>query len=749
MTNLPLTRLAFLLMAVATAPVQAQSPSESVLHSFAPGPPHGSSPYAGLIRDDAGNLYGTTSGGGAWGFGTVYKVDQVGHQTVLYSFTGGADGSQPGAGVILDAAGNLYGNTTYGGAAPNLNGSGVVYKLDAGGHQTVLYTFTGGPYSANPSASLVLDPTGNIYGTTPLGGAYKGGTFFKLDTALHHTVLHSFTGKADGSGPNGVFLDSAGNFFGTTYSGGKSGAGVIFKMDTAGHETLLYSFTGGSDGGGPQSGVVRDAAGNLYGVAGHGTAGYGVVFKLDTAGRESVLYTFSGGADGRDPIGLVADSAGNLYGTTYEGGLSGCYSTCGVVYKVDSAGRETVLYSFTGLGGGNPIAGVILDSAGNLYGTTQFGGNSGAVGDGVVYKLDTAGLETMLYSFPRGVDGAGPQAAVVRDPAGNLYGTTFKGGIADFGVVYQLDAAGHETLLHTFTGGADGRLPAAALIRDSAGNLYGTARGGGAGGAGVVFKLDTALNFTVLYSFTGGADGGGPWASLTRDSSGNLYGTTQSGGVGNAGVVFKLSAAGLETVLHSFTGGADGAKPIAGVILDSAGNLYGATPFGGIAGSSGHGIVYKLDQAGDLTVLYRFTGGADGGDPNAGVIRDSAGNLYGTTIHGGTAAAGVVYMVDQSGQEMVLHDFTGGADGSAPYAGVVRDSAGNLYGTTYRGGAGDAGVVFKLDVAGRETILYAFTGLADGANPQAGVIFDPAGGFYGTASSGGQQSAGVIFKLAP
>jgi uncharacterized repeat protein (TIGR03803 family) len=123
------------------------------------------------------------------------------------------------------------------------------------------------------------------------------------------------------------------------------------------------------------------------------------------------------------------------------------------------------------------------------------------------------------------------------------------------------------------------------------------------------------------------------------------------------------------------------------------------------------------------------------------VIRDSAGNLYGTTIHGGTAAAGVVYMVDQSGQEMVLHDFTGGADGSAPYAGVVRDSAGNLYGT--------AGVVFKLDVAGHETILYAFTGLADGANPQAGVIFDPAGGFYGTASSGGQQSAGVIFKLAP
>ena len=390
--------------------------------------------------------------------------------------------------------------------------------------------------------------------------------------------------------------------------------------------------------------------------------------------------------------------------------------------------------------GASPYAGVIRDSAGNLYGTT-FGG--GTAGRGVVYKLDTAGHETVLYSFTGGADGGDPYAGVIRDSAGDLYGTTFGGGAAGAGVVYKLDPADHETVLYSFTGGADGGNPYAGVIPDSAGNLYGTTYGGAAG-AGVVFKVNTASQETVLSSFTGGADGGNPYAGVIPDSAGNLYGTTYGGAAG-AGVVFKVNTASQETVLSSFTGGADGGNPYAGVIPDSAGNLYGTT-YGGAAGA---GVVFKVNTASQETVLYSFTGGADGWAPNAGVISDSAGNLYGTTVNGGTAGRGVVYKLDTAGQETVLYSFRGGADGAFPFAGVIRDSAGNLYGTTYVGGTRDWGVVYKLDTAGQETVLYRFTGGADGGNPWAGVIRDSAGNLYGTTAGGGKRGGGVVFKLKP
>jgi uncharacterized repeat protein (TIGR03803 family) len=368
--------------------------------------------------------------------------------------------------------------------------------------------------------------------------------------------------------------------------------------------------------------------------------------------------------------------------------------------------------------GAQPYAGVIRDSAGNLYGTTWGGGSTSCgflgYGCGVVYKLDTAGHEKVLYEFTEGADGGIAIAGVIGDPAGNLYGTTDYGGdmSCGCGVVYKLDTARQYTVLYTFTGGADGSIPQGGVIRDSAGNLYGTTYAGGTSGQGVVFKLDTAGQETVLYTFTGGADGGGPNAVI-RDSAGNLYGTTGGGGTSGAGVVFKVDAAGHETVLYSFTGGADGGSPFAGVIRDSAGCLYGTT-FGG--GTASAGVVFKVDPAGRETVLYTFTGGADGGNPTAGVIRDPAGNLYGTTNSGGTGIFnGVVFKVDPAGQETVLYAFcslTDCADGVGPYAGVIRDSANNLYGTTQGGGTSNSGTVYKLEPAGQapwpETVLYSF-----------------------------------------
>src|ERR1017187_2355227 len=299
-----------------------------------------------------------------------------------------------------------------------------------------------------------------------------------------------------------------------------------------------------------------------------------------------------------------------------------------------------------------------------------------------------------------------------------------------------------EIVLHNFAvpNGSD---PAAGVIRDSAGNLYGTTELGGAAYKGVVYKLDTTGHETVLHSFTGGADGGYPFAGVIRDSAGNLYGTTTQGGYAGSGVVYKLDTAGHETVLYTFNGTADGGSPIVGVIRDSAGNLYGTA----LGGPAGRGVVYKLDITGQETVLYSFTGGADGGFPEGGVIRDSAGNLYGTTEGGGTVNQGVAYKLDTTGQETVLYSFTGGADGGTPQAGVIRDSAGNLYGTTYSGGTANQGVVYKLDTTGHETV-YSFTGGADGGLPFAGVI-GSAGNLYGTAAAGGKYSRGVVFTIRP
>jgi uncharacterized repeat protein (TIGR03803 family) len=244
----------------------------------------------------------------------------------------------------------------------------------------------------------------------------------------------------------------------------------------------------------------------------------------------------------------------------------------------------------------------------------------------------------------------------------------------------------------------------------------------------VILTTPAFAGEVVLHQFTPPAKGATPFAGVIGDSSGNLYGTTESGGQANKGVVYKLDHTGHETVLYSFTGLSDGCYPYGGVIRDSAGNLYGTTAQCG----NGEGLVFKIDTTGHETVLYTFTGGLDGGSPWAGVISDSSGNLYGTTFYGGSADAGVVFRVDTGGHETVLYNFTGGFDGKSPQAGVVLDSAGNLYGTTYSGGTANAGVVYKLDSGGRETVLHSFTGGTDGASPWAGVIRDTAGNIYGT-----------------
>jgi uncharacterized repeat protein (TIGR03803 family) len=379
---------------------------------------------------------------------------------------------------------------------------------------------------------------------------------------------------------------------------------------------------------------------------------------------------------------------------------------------------------------------------------------------------------SVLYSFKGGAtDGENPESGLFMDKSGNLYGTTVAGPACTpspctpyAGVAFKLTSSGTETLLHRFKGNPDGAGPYAGVT----GTAYGTTSAGGTSNMGTVYKLGTAEN-PVVHSFTGApGDGAFPYAGLIQDANGNVYGTTSAGGTSNNGVVFELSSSGTETILYNFSGGADGGAPYGGLLRTSKGIIYGTTSAGGdLTGNCfplGCGVVFQLSGVNKETVLYTFTGTPDGANPYGNLIPDPSGNLYGTTLSGGTGTdacsngCGTVFELESSGTEKVLYSFAGyPSDGASPYAGLIRDSSGNLYGTTAYGGKAENGVVFKVSSAGVETVLYSFTGKTDGGVPRAPLIMDSAGNLYGTAYSGGvtgeacgnpRGSCGVVFKLA-
>jgi uncharacterized repeat protein (TIGR03803 family) len=358
----------------------------------------------------------------------------------------------------------------------------------------------------------------------------------------------------------------------------------------------------------------------------------------------------------------------------------------------------TTIYNFTGgSDGGNPSAGLIQDPGGNLYGTTVNGGSGHYYNYGVVFELDPVGTETVLHNFGGYPDGGGLETPVVRDNAGNIYGTTSSGG-NDCGVVFKIDSVGSESVLHTFTG-SDGCGPLQGLVRDKAGNLYGTTAPQlctDCSGYGTIFKVDNKGNFTLLHTFTGrSSDGLFPYyGHLTMDKSGNLYGVTWGGGAHGYGVLYEFSRSGKFIVLHSFNNSSsDGCYPYGSVLMDEAGNLYGTTSG---CGSYYYGTIWKVSARGKETILHNFAGTpSDGCTPYAGVARDSKGNLYGvTTACGANFYYGAVYELSAKGKFTLLHSFDG-TDGYYPLGEVWRTTDGTLFGTTYYGGTGNCRVYYS------------------------------------------------------
>lgn len=380
------------------------------------------------------------------------------------------------------------------------------------------------------------------------------------------TVLHAFTGGLDGGGPYTGAVDAAGNFYGTA-GGGAHHSGMVFKLSQKNGTwvvSALYNFMGGSDGEGPQNGVVFGHDGALYGttVAG-GTASDGTVFKLQPSPTichsilcpwdETVVHSFAGGADGAQPSSSISfDAAGNFYGTTQNGG-AGMYcgqTGCGVVYKLSPANggwTESIVYAFNGgADGENPAGGVVMNAAGDFFGTC----NDNCPIHGSVYELTPNGsgyTKSWLYKFTGGSDGAGPNGLII-DSSGNLYGTTTADGSGGGGTAYDLQPQGSQwffgVLYPLVNLNPHDYGPLAPLTMDAAGNLYGTSFSGGQYGAGSVFKLTRAgggWNYTSLHDFTGGDDGGGPESPVVLDSQGNVYGTTYFNGLYSQGVAFKIT----------------------------------------------------------------------------------------------------------------------------------------------------------------------------------------------------------------
>ncbi len=539
---------------------------------------------------------------------------------------------------------------------------------------------------------------------------------FKITADGALTTLHSFTGGNDGGDPVAALAQgSDGNFYGTTYEGGTNFGGTVFKIDANGVLTTLYSFTGGitlilqgNEGAHPNTALVQGGDGYLYGTTYGAPAGVnslapgfpGTVFKISTNGSLTSLYSFGGGHEGGNPAGsLVLGSDGNFYGTTSTGGTYGS----GTVFEISANGSLTALCSFTGDNdGGWPSAGLMQGSDGYFYGTTEGTLPTGAlqpvdyVSYGTVFKMAADGeLMTLYYfgtltnAFGNPLDGMYPQAGLVPGADGNLYGTTPGYWIYNYGTVFKITTNGALSVLYSFTGGNDGAGPSAGLAQGSDGYFYGaTSSGGktnlnGGSGYGTVFKISANGLLTTLHAFTGGNDGGEPGA-LVQGGDGNVYGTTGQGGRNNSGTVFKISANGSLTTLYAFTGGDDGSGP-GGLVEGSNANFYGTTSNGGRYGRpSGFGTVFEISTNGSLTTLHEFTGGNDGFQPGD-LARGGNGNFYGV-------ASGALFQITPAG---ALTTLVSGIDSTAP---LVQGTDGSFYGTTHGGGLGGAGTVFRLTI---------------------------------------------------
>jgi ELWxxDGT repeat protein/uncharacterized repeat protein (TIGR03803 family) len=721
----------------------------TVLRHFVPWMHDGRSPHHSTPVSDRTYLYSMTLNGGVADGGVIYRTRLDGSEyTLLHEFVGGDNDGLSPHGSLLVNNGVLYG-MTYAGGATNL---GTVFSIGTNGASfTVLRSFVGGSGDGSrPYGSLTFQD-GTLFGMTNQGGGASKGTIFKVNLdGSAFAVLHSFAGtSADGSYPWGSLVSIDGTFYGMTWQGGASNFGTVFKIQPTGAAyTVIHSFAGGSSEGSRPYGALTPYGGFLYGITETGGPSVqGTIFRISPDGGDfEVLHYFTGsGTDGGYPHGSLTEASGSLYGMARYGGGNGV----GVLFKInpDGSGYGPVhLFSQSSTNGAYPYGSLILDG-GYLFGMTQEGGGAG---EGTIFEIRLDGSDfALLHSFT-GASGDGASSFGTLTTTDNaLFGMTNKGGTDDLGTIFKInpDGSGFE-VVHSFLGyPGDGSVPQGSLTLDS-GSLYGMTREGGAYGRGAVLRLDTdGSGYTVLHSFTGYPIGSAyPYGSLTL-ADGILYGMSALGGTQNAGSLFQLGTDGAGfSLLHSFAGGTgDGSIPWRSLTLLD-GILYGVTEQGG---ESNAGIFFKISPDGSgYEVLHSFSGGAnDGLDPRCTLATDGI-SLYGTTWVGGAGSSGTVFKIQPDGTGLaVLHSFTSATnDGRYPYGSVILHD-GVLYGMTSQGGANNKGTLFRVNSNGLGfAVRHSFSGFPDDSDyPQEPLVFYR-GALYGATNHGGAGNSGIIFS---
>jgi uncharacterized repeat protein (TIGR03803 family) len=680
---------------------------------------NGGVPIPGLVQDSDGNFYGTTYEGGTNYTGSVFRMSPDGALTNLYSFTGNEDGGYPFGGLLLGEDGNLYGTTSSGGTYSD----GTVFRIDRDGALTTLAQFDG-YQGAYPAAALVQGPDSKLYGTTESGGLYDWGAIYQIgfDGPLEMTSQPA---------SQWVYLGGTATFSVATYGGlpvtyqwEKAGTNLVDGGGVSGSNGRILTVTNAQV---TDAGVYSVVVANVFGsvtsapaflqilvsppyitqqpASRTNLAGSTAAFQVEAVGDMPLFYQWQ-----RDGTNLV--DGGRISGaasrTLVLSGVTaadmGMYSV--VVsddfYWAQSEGATltvipitapdytlTTLRTFTGGSDGGILNGLVSARDGYLYGTAQSGGNNGY---GNLFRMSTNGAVNTVLTFNQS-NGAYPYAGVVQGSDFFLYGTTLQGGASYAGSIYRIATNGSSfSNLYGFTGGSDGNYPTAGLVQGRDGALYGTTHEGGNDSDGTVFKITTNGLFTTLYQFTGAGDGMGPWAGLVQGRDGNFYGTTAYGGAsGGRGTVFRITPAGVRTTLHTFHGSLDGANPEAGLVQGADGWLYGATSAGG---SHDEGTVFKMTTNGALTTLHQFSG-SDGSSPVAALIQQPDGTFYGTTEAGGLGGYGTVFKITTNGALSTLVWFTW-TNGAYPQAPLVLGADGNYYGTTAYGGNGGYGTTFRL-----------------------------------------------------
>ena len=755
----------------------------------------GQIPYAGIIQGTDGNFYGTTYNGGNGNRGVVFQFNpstQV--VTAIHTFSG-PDGTNPTAGLILATDGLFYGTTKVGG---NGNNAGTAFQISSsGGTFNTLYKFcalSGCTDGEFPVGGLLQANDGNFYGTTYQGGTSNDGTVYSI-SASSYTLTTSVSGSGTITGTGGVNCSDVCNY--------------LFAANTpvtlAANPATGWTFAGWSGactGTGPCNITMsqNQAVTATFTQQTHQltvvTSGSGTVTSTDHS--INCPGTCANTYPANTQVTLNATPATGWSFTGWSGACSGTGSC-----TVTMSQNQSVTATFTQLpnnfsltvvivGGGAVASGDGLIScpgtcsntypantqvtltASPAHGSTFTGWSlpscSGTGPCTITVTQNTSVTATftgqqdlVTHSFGNGNDGQNPVGGLVPDSAGNLYGTTSVNGMYGKGTVFKLAPDGTQTILHNFGNSNDGQTPLGNLIFDGVGNLYGTTSAGGIYGFGTAFEISTSGTETVVYNFSGGADGANPAAGLLFDGSGDLYGTTVNGGSFGFGTAFELTPnAGRccrEAPVYNFGSGPDdGRNPEAGLVFDTAGNLYGTTANGG---ANSTGTIFELvPNAGRCcreNPVYNFGGSGDGQNPFGGVVLDSSGNLYGTTVNGGANGGGTAYEVSPSGaswNETFLHSFGNGSDGKNPYATLIPDGSGNFYGTTANGGVYTQGMVFQLSLyqnrCCRENPVYSFGFTpTDGQHPKASLILDHSGNLDGTTVNGGAFGAGAVFTIAP